>query len=56
MIKLHSDKDLQPLNTMAIPSTARYFYKLTQPDELNELSELSRAKSVPIRTLGDGSN
>ncbi|TCS42567.1 UDP-N-acetylmuramate dehydrogenase [Reinekea marinisedimentorum] len=56
MIRLETDVNLQTLNTMAIPSVASFFYPLSCPQALPELSTLAASKSLPVRTLGEGSN
>lgn len=55
MILLQS-VDLQPLNTLAVPSRAQFFAKATSPDEIRQALSWARKKNVSAHVLGGGSN
>ena len=45
--------DLKPFNTFGLPSSARYFAKISSVDEL---SNLNMKQNIPVLVLGGGSN
>ncbi len=50
------DRDLQPLNTLAVPARAEYFCAAASADELLEALAFARARDLPLQVLGGGSN
>lgn len=53
---IQSDHNLQPLNTLAVPSRAEYFCSARTESELLEALEWARQRQVPLHLLGSGSN
>lgn len=53
---IRSAVDLQSLNTLNAPATARHFAELTAPSDLDALLEAAREHDWPITVLGGGSN
>jgi UDP-N-acetylmuramate dehydrogenase len=48
--------NLQPFNTLAVPSQAEAFAELEQPTDFPTLLDYSRAEGLPLLPLGEGSN
>ncbi|MEW5250238.1 UDP-N-acetylmuramate dehydrogenase [Microbulbifer discodermiae] len=53
---IHTDVDLQPLNTLAIAAKADFFARVTSLEQLLEVLEFSRHRQLPVLPLGGGSN
>lgn len=53
---IQPDHNLQPLNTLAVPSRAEYFCSARTESELLEALEWARQRQVPLHLLGGGSN
>jgi UDP-N-acetylmuramate dehydrogenase len=48
--------DLTPLNTLALPARARYFYRVETLAQLSETVDWARTQALPLLVLGGGSN
>jgi UDP-N-acetylmuramate dehydrogenase len=49
-------QNLQSLNTLNIPATARYFFELTEADEVPEALSFCQNKNISAVIIGAGSN
>lgn len=56
MSKIQENVDLQPFNTLAVPARARYYARVTQPQQLPRLLAFAREHEQPLLMLGGGSN
>lgn len=56
MITVQPDVDLSRRNTLGIPSRAQWFARVTDAAELPDLVRWAKARSLPVRALGGGSN
>jgi len=54
--KIQENVDLQPFNTLAVPARARYYARVTQPQQLPRLLGFAREQALPVLVLGGGSN
>jgi UDP-N-acetylmuramate dehydrogenase len=54
--KCHQNYNLQPLNTLAVPSIAEYFIDITDNATLLDTLAFSRDNNYPLTILGGGSN
>jgi UDP-N-acetylmuramate dehydrogenase len=54
--KCHQNYNLQPLNTLAVPSIAEYFIDITDDATLLDTLAFSRDNNYPLTILGGGSN
>ena len=54
--KCHHNYNLQPLNTLAVPSIAKHFIDITDDSTLLETLAFSRDNNYPLTILGGGSN
>jgi len=54
--KVQENVDLQPFNTLAVPARARYYARVTQPQQLPRLLAFAKDKELPLLVLGGGSN
>jgi UDP-N-acetylmuramate dehydrogenase len=52
----HQDYNLQPLNTLAVPSVAEYFFDITDESSLLDTLAFSHDNNYPLTILGGGSN
>lgn len=50
------DYPLDALNTLRLPARARHFCRLEAVEEIGEAIAFARARSLPLRVLGGGSN
>lgn len=55
-LKILSDYDLQPLNTLAVPSRAKQFVRVTDESELEQALAYAQRQQLPVLVLGGGSN
>src|SRR5690606_14537340 len=55
-IPVQCNKNLQPLNTLGVPSTAEYFYCAGSVDELRGALGWANSHNLPVHLLGGGSN
>lgn len=55
-LKILSDFDLQPLNTLAVPSRAAQFVRVSDEAELKQALAYAKQQQLPILVLGGGSN
>lgn len=53
---IHENIDLQALNTLALPARARFFAAVTTVDQLRDAVRWARERTLPLLTLGGGSN
>ncbi len=53
---LQEHRDLQALNTLAVPARARYFTEVTDLSALTAALALARDRALPLLLLGGGSN
>jgi len=53
---LQSDVDLQSLTTFGIAARARFYIRITQPEQLAMLDQLPQLAGLPRLVLGGGSN
>jgi len=56
MLDIQQQVSLLKCNTLALPSTAEYFCKVSSTSELCEALSWARGKQLPITLLGGGSN
>lgn len=56
MLSVQQQVPLLKYNTLALPSTAEYFCKVSSESELQEALAWARQKQLPITLLGGGSN
>lgn len=56
MIQIRELVDLTPFATMHVPAVARYFVQVESTEELKEALEFAKAKHLPFKVLGEGSN
>jgi UDP-N-acetylmuramate dehydrogenase len=54
--KCHQNYNLQPLNTLAVPSIAEHFIDITDDSTLLDTLAFSRDNNYPLTILGGGSN
>ncbi|MCX2782312.1 UDP-N-acetylmuramate dehydrogenase [Microbulbifer thermotolerans] len=55
-LRLETNVDLQPLNTLAIAARAAYFVRVESLEQLREALAFAQEKKLPILPLGGGSN
>ncbi len=55
-VNFAADQSLKSYNTLAINVSARYFYNLTEADQLPEVLTFAEEKNLPVLILGGGSN
>lgn len=55
-MRVASDFNLQPFNTLAIPSRAEYFLQVRSLEELNGALTWAGERGIPVHILGGGSN
>ncbi len=53
---LREQEPLQPLNTLALPATARYFVRVERCEQLPAVQRWAVARDLPLLVLGGGSN
>lgn len=51
-----SDRDLQTLNTLAVPSVASHYVRVTGAEELQNALRFAQQHHLPVLVLGGGSN
>ncbi|TXR53527.1 UDP-N-acetylmuramate dehydrogenase [Reinekea thalattae] len=56
MISFQQNIELQRLNTMAVQSSASYFYRLQEANDVAEVAALAQQMQLSVKTLGEGSN
>lgn len=55
-MRIEERKNLQPLNTLGVPSVARFFARATTEQELRQALRWAQKQQKPVWILGGGSN
>ena len=55
-VSVREQVNLQPLNTLAVPSVAEYFHVLQDPSDCQEILDWAASRGLNLTVLGEGSN
>ena len=56
MIKFQENKELSSMNTLGVPSIARYFFEVKDSESVEAAYDYATSLNLPVRVLGSGSN